>query len=283
MEDLIYYNSIGLIPGPSESFEDFQRRALYCLNLKQDVLPQIFNANPTESKSLHQAFPKTKSLYGICPDWVSLIYHNEKLAPWHGGAAWIFQMDNDSPTSAVLQLRQSFLHKQSYLGVLKREELIAHELSHIGRMMFDEPKFEEMLAYRSSDSWLSRTLGPLLQSSVESLFFVLSLLLVFFLDIIALLQGGYILFQAVAWLKLLPAALILFAVIRLYRKRKQMDDCFAKLNQLVDNDKAHAILYRLTDQEILLFAKSSIDEIQKYIKQQSELRWQVIRLSYLGT
>lgn len=283
MNDILYCNSIGLIPGPAEQKEEFESRVKYCLSLRQAVLPKLFSREVSESPSplLQHAFPATQFWYGIRPDWVSLIFSNEKLAPWHGGAAWIFQMEETSPTAALLQLRQGFLNKKSYLGVLKREELLAHELCHIGRMMFEEPQFEEILAYRSSESWLARNLGPLLQSSKESMFFLLSLLFILMIDVFLIFQGGYSLFQSAVWLKLLPLGLAGFAFFRLFKNKRCLSLCLANVRQIAKSDEdANAILYRLTDREIVLFAKSSVPEINDYISKQDELRWQVIKAAY---
>lgn len=284
MNDILYCNSIGLVPGPSEQKEEFQSRVNYCLSLKQDVLPKLFSREISESPSLllQNAFPATQFWYGIRPDWVSLIFSNEKLAPWHGGAAWIFQMEESCPTAALLQLRENFLHKKSYLGILKREELMAHELSHVGRMMFEEPQFEEILAYRSSESRLARNLGPLLQSSKESMLFVLSLFLIMMIDIFLAFQGNYGLFQSSVWLKILPLGLACFAFFRLFKNKRLLNLCLVNIRQMAkSDDDANAILYRLTDREIVLFAKSSLAEMNDYIGKQDELRWQVIKEAYL--
>ena len=91
---------------------------------------------------LDEASFKTKELYGIQPTWTPLFFNNYQLAPWHGGCAWIFQLTENAPTAALLQLRAPFRHQPTYLNLYRRDELIAHELSHVGRMMYQEPQFE---------------------------------------------------------------------------------------------------------------------------------------------
>lgn len=240
---------------------------------------KLHDSEIKNSPFLQQAFPAAQFWCGIEPNWVSLIFSNEKLAPWHGGAAWIFQMDDQSPTAALLQLREGFLRKRKYLGILKRDELIAHELSHVGRMMFDEPRFEEMLAYRSSTSWLSRTFGPLLQSSKESMFFVCSLFLMMIADFIALFYGYGL--QSSLWFKFVPAGLALFAICRLIKNKTLLNRALEKIKKIASETSANAILYRLTDREIVFFASASLDQVRDYIDRQEELRWQVIRDAYL--
>ncbi|KAF3363051.1 Uncharacterized protein PHSC3_000387 [Chlamydiales bacterium STE3] len=278
------YNAMGFVPGPKETEEAFKARVAYCLNLKDQVFSQLFQKKdeaPTLSLA-NGVLKKTQFWYGIQPSWVQIIYSNEKLAYWHGGAAWIFQMEENSPTAAFLQLRSSFLTKEKYLGVLSTQELVVHELSHVGRMQFEEPKFEEMLAYRSSASWLARNLGPVVQSSKESLVFVLTLLMIIMVDIGFLIQGHYALYQMAMWLKVIPFGLALAGFLRLYYKKKTLELCYEKLKQITCSEqKANALLYRLTDHEITTFAQLAPAMIKEFIAQQVELRWQVIRLAYL--
>ena len=51
---------------------------------------------------------------------------------------------------------------------LKTEDLIAHERVHFYRAAFNEPRFEELIAYRTSRSKWRKHLGPLFQKPWES-------------------------------------------------------------------------------------------------------------------
>lgn len=274
MNRFLYLNSIGLIPGPNETFEDFELRAEYCLRLKTEILPQVLQEKD-HSVVVEEAFPLTQSWYGICPDWVYLFFSNEKLTPWHGGAAWIFQMEENTPTAALIQLRENFANKKKYLKFLSRKELLAHELSHVGRMMFNEPRFEEMLAYRSSPSWISRNLGPLFQSAKESFFFIFTLLFTILFDFLNIFYGNSL---HATWLKLIPLGFLFLLFIRLFSNKTKLNRSFLKLKELLQSDeKANAFLYRLTDSEIENFSRSSLADIQDYIQKQSDLRWQILK------
>ena len=55
MENL---DALGLIPGPDEQIEDFQKRATYCLNLSNEMkLPLVDEVNLNKSKELFNIFP----------------------------------------------------------------------------------------------------------------------------------------------------------------------------------------------------------------------------------
>lgn len=283
-EQLKFYNDQGLIPGPSESEEDFSRRAIYCMNLKKmwasEMPLELKDAGlMEESPILQEAFPVTKKLYGVVPHWMILFFSDEKLLPWHAGSALIFQMDDHSSTAAILQLREALKDKEAYLGLITRKELIAHEICHAGRMMFEEPKFEEMLAYRSSNSWFSRYVGPIIRSSTESLIFVLTLFFAAFIDLIIVFYAPTTPLLQLFWIKLIPLGLVAFAIARLLWCRSQFSTCLKKLTQLFESEeKANAVTYRLTDQEIEFFSKSDLEEIKHYMNKQVDLRWRCIKL-----
>ncbi len=200
-EKMLYYNREGLIPGPLENEEEFVKRALFCLNLKEELkksseLDLPFNSIETSNDEiLSDPFKTTLKLYGIAPSWVPLFFTNYQLAFWHGGCAWIFQLNNTTPFSALLQLRSNFTRKKKYLGLYERDELIAHEMSHVGRMLYEEPKFDELLAYQTSPSSFRRWFGPIAQSSRESFIFVLVLGVVLFTNLAL---------HAFGWINFLP-------------------------------------------------------------------------------
>ncbi len=247
--DILQWNREGLIPGPNESEETYRQRVAYCLNLDKETLP-LKEEEKADKSFLSSALSQTKELFDIVPEWIPLFFSNYKLAPWHGGCAWIFQVTENSPTGAIFQLRRSFWKSTKYLGMYDRDELIAHELAHVGRMVFEEPIFEEFHAYRTSKSSFRRWLGPIIQSPRESILFIL----------------------------LFP--LIFFALIRLIRRQFQFKKC---LNNLSFFSNPNAVIYRLTDKEIIDFGKMNSQQITNYMNQQKEksLRWQVISIAYL--
>jgi hypothetical protein len=289
-DELLRYNELGLIPGPEEHADDFEKRARYCLGLRVSFDSKLSDNAPFTQENrasdalLQEAFHITQPLYGIKPDWIPVFFSNYKLAPWHGGCAWIFQETEKTPTGAFFQLRSAFKSSTTYLGLYKRQELIAHELSHVGRMMYEEPRFEEVLAYRSDSSGLRRYLGPIMQSSFESAMFVLLLFIIIIIDFFLSASLNPATYENVRWLKLVPLGMILYALGRLYRKQSQFSKCLKQLQEVFkgNQDQAQAVIYRLTDDEIIDFAKKKPQEIEDFSKHAKEnsLRWHVISKAY---
>lgn len=285
-QQLLELNKLGIIPGPEETMANFAKRADYCLSLKEHLSEKLQdalgNADDQAGQALSKGFAKTSGLFGFSPQWIPVFFSNYQLAPWHGGCAWIFQISEDSPTSALLQLRKTFRTSPRHLWIYHRDELVAHELSHAGRMAFEEPQFEEIIACRTSSSALRRWLGPIVQSSTESMIFVLALGLVCFLDIFLISFYGSHAYIAAMWLKLLPLSMMLYALGRLWQRQRHFDSCLAKLMSLLGEQKAWNVVYRLTDSEIRTLGKMNIEAIKEYSIAQStiSLRWQVIRDAY---
>lgn len=281
------WNAQGFIPGPDESEEAFQKRISFCLNLEHN-LQQIEGAKLPFEKDDHQseeildeALPLTKKLYDIQPKWVPLFFNNQQLAPWHGGCAWIFQFNDETPTAAFLQLRTSFRNSKNFLGIYQCRELIAHELAHVGRTLYQEPQFEEFFAYQSSSSRFSRWIGPMVQSSKESFFFILLLGLVILTDV-ALLSTG-IKMGTLAWgIRLLPLALIVYAFVRLIYRHHILKRCLQKLKAFQSHNQAKHLLYRLRDKEIKNFSRSTPSKIQEFIEKESKksFRWRFLKALY---
>lgn len=287
---LLEYNRQGLIPGPQEDEEAYIQRAEYCLNLKNE-LPKILNHGlpfdrtdlQSNQEIIQEGCERAKNLYDISPSWVPLFFSNYKLPFWQGGCAWIFQRTEASPTSAFFQLRQHFRKNVNYLGLYHRNELISHELSHVGRMMYEEPKFEEILAFDSSTSVFRRFFGPIVKSSYESSIFILILFFIVLFDFLSLIQG-YTEWSVLShFARLTLAAIVGYALVRLCIRQKQFRACKNKLCITLQNeDQARGVLYRLTDQEIIHLGRLTPDEIRSYAQAQNlkSIRWKIIHEAY---
>lgn len=283
-EDIFRYNAIGFIPGQGEKEPEFIQRIQYCLDLKEHfftLFPELKEVQESfqeiEKKELEEAFTLTREFYDIAPDWVALIYSNYALRLWHGGSAWIFQQTENSPTAAFIQLRKVFKTKDRFLGLYSRKELLSHELSHVGRMVFHEKKFEELLAYLSSSSSFQRWFGPILESSHEALMFM-SFVLLFFLADLYLIVTSSPFFWSIWWLKLIPLAWIGYGLLRLKRKHSIFKKARAHLQDVTSNP--NAVLYRLTDKEIEAFSKMKSEEIVAYFTRFKEGN---LRLRFIAT
>lgn len=287
--DLLRYNRQGLIPGPGESEETFTARVQACLNLKNTLANNAEIQLPFEDDLLNQdnvlkeAFELTAALYDIRPDWLPLFFSNYRLAPWHGGCAWIFQLEKSGPRMAMMQLRKAFAANKNYLSLYQRDELIAHECAHVGRMMFNEERFEEILAYRTSPKGLRSLIGPIVQSPAESLIFIAALFIMLFLDLYVLFTGDLANYNWIWSFKALPAAMILGASLRLWLKQRTFAKCLANLKlALGDAQKASHVIYRLTDAEICEFANLTPQKIIDYFKTQKKNspRLRLLALAY---
>ncbi|MCC5832161.1 MAG: hypothetical protein JJU12_03865 [Chlamydiales bacterium] len=206
------------------------------------------------------------ALFDIEPDWVHLRYSDQRLRLWEGGCTWI--EDNQ----VVLQLRKAFEKKSRYLGY-SREEIIAHELVHVVRGSFEEPIFEEIIAYQSSPSRLRRFLGPIFRSSRESVFFILSLCAACFATLLAT-------FQTVVYLG--AFGVVAGGTFRLIKAQRTFSSTRKIIGEIVGKEKALAVMIRLTDREIIRFSKMEKEQIIRYSVKMSrtQTRWRQICLAY---
>lgn len=281
------WNRAGFFPGIEETNEEFERRILFCQELKQNFA-QEFAKELGASLSAHEEQSSegvglAKLLYGISPDWVPFFFSNYQLAPWHAGCAWIFKITHDAPQAALVQLRRSFLHKPHLFGVYQRDELIAHELAHVGRMNYGESQYEEILAYMSLSSHWRRWLGPIVQSSSETFIFLSVLLFAFLAQFSWPLWGIFLPFEVWMGVTLAPCLLFGVGLVRLILRRRIFGRCLMHLEMLYHNpETARHLIYRLTDAEIRRFASLSSAEIAKWIEKAADhsFRWQFLKENY---
>lgn len=252
-EKLIEYFKEGLIPNEEESLEDFQKRALFCLGIKTRLRETMREEIPPFKDEI-TFFDKTNALFGIKPLWVPVISSNHKLMPWQGASAWIFQLGDNDPLSALIQLRSSSF---SFLGT--EEERVTHEMVHIARMAYEEPRFEEILAYSASPSWLRRYLGPIFRSNKESLIFTAMMILVIVLDLTLILSSSWNEYDKFMGLKLLPFAYLFYLFIRLVKDQRIFDK--------VKNKVGLSLSLVLLDREFDRFAHLTKEEIMRYLEE----------------
>ena len=228
--ELLTWGSRGLIPGPEEKEAAFLTR----------VSKACLYAN-----EWGEAAPITRSLFGFAVDWVPIHYSNKKLPFWEGAAFWI----GEDP---YIQMREGF-KKGCYLGY-HRAEVLAHEAVHAARLAFEEPQFEEILAYRTSKKGLRKWIGPLFQKPWESVVFIFSLG--------TTLLGNF-------WI---PLMFLGWFGIRLCWTQWIVQRCLSKLPLF--------FLIYLTDQEIKQFASLSLPKIHTYLKNDQTLRIRSLKLKF---
>lgn len=252
------HNKMGIFPYPGEEKENFLQRI-------QNFY--LENKNLVKSKF---SFKKLEDLFDIAPDWAQFQYTNRGLRFWE---AALLEVKNHTYT---LKLKKVFEKKNKYLGLYHKDELIAHECCHLGRLFFNEPKYEEIFAYHTSKG-LRRYIGPLFSTSFESLILMCLLPISILSDFMLFLPNW-------SWflLKGAPLFYLSFLGIRLFSRYDRFNKCKKKIKKIVkDLSKVLAVMYRLSDNEIYYFSQCSIDEMMQYINQQSEIRWEIIRTAYL--
>lgn len=217
----------GLIPGPKETEEEFLKRVEAC-------------------KVHSNLSSRTQEVFGFSIDWVPVTVSNKNLFPWEGAAIWIM---SDAPPQ--IQLREHFFKTKLFQKDM--DEFLAHEAVHAARMMFEEPQFEEILAYQTSKNRFRKFWGPLFRSSKESLLLVSVLA--------ATLACGWFL----PWqIYLLPMSVLVFFCVRLVRSQRIFDKCLKKTSL--------PFMLCLSDEEIRLFSQFSEEEIKAYVDGQASLR-----------
>jgi hypothetical protein len=253
---LIEWGKRGIIPGPNEEAKDFSVRASSLLPLHDDFSSEL---------------TRVYDLYSVKPDWIKIDYSNRGLLPWQGGCVMV----EDDTIS--MQMRKAYQKRKKIWGIYKKEEIVAHELVHVARATFEEPVFEEILAYQTSTSKFRRFLGPLFRSSKESIIFMVVLFGLTIVNLLytlplTLLSGG--------------GGVVLLFFFRLYRNHKTFGNVMKKLKELLGCEKrALSCALRLTDREIFSFAKKSKEEIAAFAEKakQESLRWrQIYLLSFVN-
>jgi hypothetical protein len=262
--ELLEYNRIGWVPGPHEDEERFLKR-IQSLQQQPLAANEMRHYCPIPQEQKGPALERVKNIFGVCPDWVEMFYSNQKLAPWHGGAAEMLLEENGELSGAYLQLRRAFQQQRSLLSRLySRDEILTHELAHIGRMAFDEPCFEEFFACLTSTKRWRFWLGPLLTATWEVILFFIVMLM------------SIVMMQPL----LLVTMLGLFAARLIYRHRVFRHAYKHLIDVVGDRRLAMAVMYRFTDEEIRLFAQLNASEIKVFIHSHKAktLRWRSIAL-----
>jgi hypothetical protein len=276
-DELLALNARGFIPGPDEDEYQFLSRVHSCL--KDDQAS-------TMEPSLIEALNHVQHLFDVKPDWLHVLYKNQGLAPWEGAATWIFPSENGE-LRAEIQMKKTFKSRNSYLGIYRKEELLAHEMTHAVRMAFDSSRYEELIAYKTSGYKLRRWLGPMLENRTEAYLLISALLICLVAPYLAMIfpsilldtswEVGFFLFF------FLPVLLLLAANWRTAKRQKVWKRCVENVAKAVGCiNKARYIAFRLTDEELSCFSKAKTEEILAYAERKKSklFRWKVIWKAY---
>lgn len=260
----------GFVPGPHETEEQFVKRV--------DILKKV-SESPSkflEGKIFEEWNPDFHKELGAVPKWLPLTYSNQGLPFWQGAALWIFETPNHKKIP-IIQLRERF-KKGKFLFYSQREVLL-HETLHAVRAAFDEPRFEEVLAYYHSRSRRRRFLGPLFRKPSHAFFFIALIFISLTVQTTSLFFLTSPLLPYVKFFTLLPLIDITLRSAVLVKDHRILKKALKKLSEIFSNQKeVFCILIRLKDSEIQKFATEPIEKLLDYIEEEipKSVRWRQI-------
>jgi hypothetical protein len=222
---LSIYNK-GFLPGPDESKNKFFERIEKVEKILQN--PSAFFKKPLTP--LQGCF---------------LLEENSKNLFFHGSSTLIYQIE-EGINFPIIKSPSKF----SKLFVTE-DEILNHELVHARRCQFDESKYEEILAFRTSFSPFRKNLSPIISSNNDLIAFFLAIFFCF--------------------ISLIPLSLLLlFFSTRLAFRQKTIHKCIRYLKSKTPSYEQ--ILTAMTDEEILFLSKKQFHKIDFTL-----YRWQFIQ------
>lgn len=207
-------------------------------------------------------------LYDFSTEKAFVIESDEALWPWQGAALWEYVLEGGIKCP-VIQVRKGWKGK-------KEKEALEHELVHGARVSFQEPLFEEILAYQTSSSAFKRFLGPLFLFPWEAAVF-------------AGLSCGAPLFSLFFGSLKASLCLAAFAVLLFFRLlilHLLFAKCRKKLRKAgVRTEKCLAVMVRLSDWEMIKTALRSPEKTASYFLEESQrqLRIEILWKAYFQT
>ncbi len=205
-------------------------------------------------------------------------YSSQELGLFLGGMAFEFSDDKGMIEKdkhfTVFQLRDAFRKKNKFL-LYTREELISHEACHAARMALNSTRYEELIAYRLSPSKFRQHFGSIFNSSSIMIALTITFFVFMASQVATIFQYPNLI---LIWGGKIP---FIFTILYLLYKNNITHRVFdtAKDNlSLLFGDKAEAVLFRLSDEEIdsLGIAKLSSSDVEEKLSQMSELRRDMI-------
>lgn len=216
--------------GPHETEEMLQKRIE-----RLETLNNNPPKTPLTDGDWDGARERLKELYGVDPDWIVAYFGNERLTFYQAAATWIIEEEGCRIPLIQLKTRYADLPKGC-------TEILAHEAVHAVRMQFDEPWYEEIFAYQTSQYGFRRWFGPLFLHLWEAPAFIV-------LSMAPLLGIFHPLFFWLPW-GFLALLLMRLAALRLILKLAFLR--FVKLG--LKKSECWAFAFRLSDREIFSFA-----------------------------
>lgn len=238
------------------------------LEQKDAIPPEVFAS----------ARDRTQAFYRFAVDWVPGFFSNYQMGLLFAGCAY-YSFDD---FFALFIVRATFRERERWL-LYSRTELMSHELSHIAHVAFRSRRFEEILAYQTSESAFRRVVGGFVRTPRDSYLVlggVFALLAAQIANVVLIRAGVFTPNTIPTWplfvLGLLP--LVCLAVRHVLARRqflRALERC-----RLVFGEAAGAVLFRCADEEVAqLAALDDADAVTRWVDARSaaELRWRLIR------
>ena len=250
-EELKSLGEEGIIPGPDETEAAFVKRIDILRSQKKQEI---------DGKILEEWDPECGEVYGVSPKWIPMTYSNQGLLPWQGAALWVF-----GEKIPLIQLRKGF--KKGRFLFYSRDEVLSHETLHALRVAFNEPRFEEILAYEHSASRWRQFLGPLFRKPSHALFFISLILISLVVQMTSLFFLSSPFLPIIRIVAVVPFVDLAFRFATLVKDRRILKKALKKLSQIFPNQKnTFPIVLRLKDSEIQKFASQPVEKLLEYLE-----------------
>lgn len=239
----------GFLVRPDESLEAFKIRYNKLQNLDTELL-DYFKKEKIEKIQYQNTTLMIETFFYQKQS-------NKGLYIWEGGGIWEYEIQGFN--FSVIQLNQRWRRLQ--------KEIIEHEIVHQLRQGFNQPVFEEYIAYYLSSSKLRSYFGPIFHNSKESI-------LVMIITIIGAFSIAY--FESVwVWIGLL--LVVVFFLLRVILNQRILRKAEKNIRKIFPDLNVINILLCLTDDEIKRFSSDSLEQCCDYVKLASCPRWQQIK------
>ncbi len=264
-KDLDSLLRLGIWPGPGETEEKFLLRAQKHLEFfRVDNNGSVIDYSDHLKKCLH-------SLFFIDPLPHLASYETKGLHFWEGAAMCSYEEGGSSLPKILVS---SKFKRGKYLWY-DRDEVLAHEIFHAARIMYHEPKFEELLAYQTSKNRLRQMLGPMFQNPSESMFFLFSV----FLSLCVTLSSIFVDIEIIFYVQYVPIVYMLYLFFRVHYRQGQLKQAVKNIGPfLKDRSFALPFVARLTDDEIKILSISSFEDLHEFFdkEKKSDIRMKML-------
>ncbi|MDN3504663.1 MAG: hypothetical protein P0S95_03705 [Rhabdochlamydiaceae bacterium] len=277
--DLAKLNSMGFIVGDDESKEQFERRVALCQD-SREILNSLNLKNKVVKYSEFFQKEALVSQFDLDPSWLHILCSNTKLMPWEAASTWLYPIEK-AFSYPILQFRQKVASKSQYLGY-QFFEIFAHETIHAVRSNIKGDRYEETIAFQTSNKWYRQFLGPIFKSPSESILYVITWLMTILSSALFTTFESTFFFFLFITSGLAAISLSLFGLIRLLLCKRKFHKALAMVGKVFPGSSPIQIIIRLNDEEIDEFACEPLDKVVKYVHKSAidSLKWRQILASY---